>query len=107
MSVGILIPAEKTTRGPHKILLYLWGLIINPAYKRRELSFLRRIEFSVLHRIKGGGFMKSLKSKNEINQAAFAPNMYDPLGMYGCFPALMTFETYEPLETPTQDADDL
>ena len=27
--------------------------------------------------------MKSLKSKNEINQAAFAPNMYDPLGMYG------------------------
>ena len=35
--------------------------------------------------------MKSLKSKNEINQAAFAPNMYDPLGMYGCFPALMTF----------------
>ena len=51
--------------------------------------------------------MKSLKSKNEINQAAFAPNMYDPLGMYGCFPALMTFETYEPLETPTQDADDL
>lgn len=51
--------------------------------------------------------MKSLKSKNEINQAAFAPNMYDPLGMYGCFPALMIFETYEPLETPTQDADDL
>ena len=50
--------------------------------------------------------MKSLKSKKEINQAAFAPNMYDPLGMYG-FPALMTFETYEPLETPTQDADDL
>ena len=71
------------------------------------MFFLRRIEFSVLHRIKGGGFMKSLKSKNEINQAAFAPNMYDPLGMYGCFPALMTFETYEPLETPTQDADDL
>ena len=107
MGVGILIPAEKITRGFHKILLYLWGLIINPAYKRRELSFSRRIEFSVLHRIKGGGFMKSLKSKNEINQAAFAPNMYDPLGMYGCFPALMTFETYEPLETPTQDADDL
>lgn len=51
--------------------------------------------------------MKTLKSKKEINQAAFAPNMYDPLGMYGCFPALMTFETYEPLETPTQDADDL
>ena len=51
--------------------------------------------------------MKSLKSKKEINQASFAPNMYDPLGMYGCFPALMTFETYEPLETPTQDADDL
>lgn len=44
--------------------------------------------------------MKSLKSKNEINQAAFAPNMYDPLGMYGCFPALMTFETYEPLKRP-------
>ena len=27
MGVGILIPAEKITRGPHKILLYLWGLI--------------------------------------------------------------------------------
>lgn len=44
--------------------------------------------------------MKSLKSKNEINQAAFAPNMYDPLGMYGCFPALMTFETTSRLKRP-------
>jgi len=51
--------------------------------------------------------MKSPRSKNAINTTAFAPNMFDPLGMYGCFPALMNFDLYEPLETPTQDADDL
>ena len=51
--------------------------------------------------------MKSLKSKNEINQAAFAPNMYDQLGMYGCYTAIMTFEKYEKIEKTTKDEEEI
>ncbi|MDY6078912.1 MAG: hypothetical protein SPI46_05970 [Eubacteriales bacterium] len=51
--------------------------------------------------------MRKKSNKNAPDLSAFAPNPFDPLGMYGCYPAIINFGETEELETPTQDVDDL